>query len=124
MSAGAFVNTFYEASYADSTRHPIKVQPETRDAAIGTVGNIAPDSGAINPISAVTSRGKRARGLVPRKVTIKNEGEPVAGYQTNSVTTIPALSRAFYNAAVKGANVDYLGKDSWVVVGRSPEYVN
>lgn len=123
MSAGVFVRSSYAASYSTTPvfLHPILVQPETLTAQIGAVINAAPTTGTDNPISAVTSRNKRQRGLIPRTVTLQAPatGQPT-GYKPLGYTVIPALTEAFYNVAIKGAICDYLGID-FTVVSRSPE---
>lgn len=124
MSAGRFSQTVYQAEYAVGAIHPIRVQPETITAvtaAPNAVSNAAPTELANNPISAVTSRGRRQRGLLPRQVALRlQEGESVTGYVPFSVTSIPALTPAFYNACTLGRTVNYL-EAAWTVVGRSPE---
>lgn len=122
MSAGAFVISRYEASYAANI-HPIRVQPETTAASIGGTDNDPPAGVVNNPISVVVSRGRRSRGLIPRTVTLRAPatGQP-AGYLALGLTTIPALTEAFFTAATAGAEVTYLGA-TFTVVGRSPEIV-
>lgn len=122
MSAGAFEISRYEASYAANI-HPIRIQPETAAASIGGVDNDPPAGAANNPISVVTSRGRRSRGLIPRTVTLRAPAtSQPAGYLASGLTTIPALTEAFFNAATAGASVTYLGA-TFTVVGRSPEIV-
>jgi hypothetical protein len=120
MSAGAFVGTFYAASYAAAT-HPIRVQPETLAATIGGTANVAPAGPATSPISARGSGSKRSLGLIARKISIVAPvtGAP-AGYLPGGRTTIPALTVAFFNLAVKNATITYLGAP-FRVVGRSAE---
>lgn len=126
MSAGNFTTGIYQADYNQTTLqfHPIRVQPETLEAEAQSappVTNVAAGTPVNNPISAVTSRGRRAKGLNPRKVFIKVIGTPPTGYSTNSTTVIPALTPDFYTACVTGVAVTYLGAD-WEVTGRSPEF--
>lgn len=120
MSAGAFTISRYAASY-DTEIHPIRVQPETLAAAIGATTNAAPTGSVTNPISAVVSRGRRARGLIPRTVALRAPatGQP-DGYLPNGITVIPALQESFFNAAIAGVNVTYLGS-TFTVAFRSPE---
>jgi len=129
MSAGAFKIGRYAADYNQTTVqiHPIRIQPETNDAeaipAVGTtVTNLDAGSALNNPISAVVSQGRRALGLTPRLITLKNVSGLPATYIEGSVTRIPALTQDFYNACIPGTEVDYLG-GTWEVVGRSPESV-
>jgi len=124
MSAGAFVRSRYQASYTGTPIHPIRVQPESIAASIGGVVNNPPAAAAANPISARVSGGKRTLGLTARKVIIAAPtASPPTGYLPGGKTVIPALTEAFYNAAIKGATCTYLGA-SFTVVARSVEYVN
>jgi hypothetical protein len=124
MSAGSFSLTRYASSYNPANIHPIRVQPETLLAVtIGAtpVTNTVPTGAVNNPISAIVSRSKRSRGLMPRSIRIRLTGTPVpATYAAGSVTTIPVLQEAFYNACALGVTITYLGS-TWTVVGRSPE---
>lgn len=124
MSAGAYALSKYQASYVTTQIHPIRVQPESVAAATTDatpVLNSAPTGAVNNPISAVVSRGKKSRGLIPRSVRLRLSGAaPAGGYAVASVTIIPALTDAFYNACTVGKGVTYL-TTTWVVVGRSPE---
>lgn len=101
MSAGAFVRTRYAASYGDGLSiHPIRVQPETVSLSVNSVANTAPTGAITNPISAVVSRGSRARGLRPRLIALRTPptGQP-DNYLPNSITIVPALNEAIYTAA-------------------------
>ena len=125
MSAGQFKIGRYGASYnmVDVQIHPIRIQPETNDAEAQTtppVSNVDAGTAINNPISAIISRGKRARGLSPRTITLRNISGLPEGYLDDSVTRIPALTLDFYNACTPGTEVNYLG-GVWQVVGRSPE---
>lgn len=116
MSAGKFARLKYEASYDSTQIHPIRVQPETRDAVIGGTQNFPPSGAATNPISAVVSGSKRTKGLTPRKVTLEFSGEVPTGYAEGAQVTIPCLSVAFYvKCLVTGATGTYLGKPVSVV---------
>jgi len=125
MSAGAFVLSRYQASYLTTNIHPIRVQPETINAAtVGStpVTNTAP-TGAINvPISASVSRSKRSLGLRPRSITMRLTGSVVpTGYLIGSLTRIPCLTNAFFNAASpRGTVISYLGTQ-WTVTGADAE---
>jgi len=124
MSAGAFTRSRYQASYDNDMIHPIRVQPETEDAASNLVFNQPPSGSANSPISARVSGGKRTLGLTARRIILEapSSGQP-SGYLAKGITSIPALNIAFYNAATKGSVCTYLGVE-FNVVGRSPEYVN
>lgn len=123
MSAGLFVRSKYTASYDNTAIHPIRVQPESIAASIGGTTNAAPTGAINNPISARVTGSKRTLGLNARKVTIAAPatGQPT-GYAPGGTTSIPALNEAFYNAAIKGTPVTYLGVSTFVVVSRSQEY--
>lgn len=121
MSAGAFVISSYRASYNTDQIHPIRIQPETLAASANSTANNAPSDPANSPISAVVSRGKRSKGLIPRTVTIRlNEDQILTGYLPRSITTIPVLLPATFAAWTTGSEVDYLGA-VWTIVGRSQE---
>lgn len=120
MSAGAFTKTRYSADYGDGNQiHPIRVQPETVSLVVATQENTAPTGAATSPISAVVSRGKRARGLRPRLIALRTPatGQP-ANYLPNSITIVPALNKAIYAAAESAdddTDVSYNGVSGYKV---------
>lgn len=122
MSAGAFTTTKYQMSsenggYVLSCR----VQPETLDAEIDSVENLAP-LGAINaPGSAVISRGRRARGVNMRYVTLKWTGAKPAGY-SGATVRIPVLTPSAFAAWEVEKTGTYLNLPVQVV-GRTSETV-
>lgn len=119
MSAGSFVIAAYVASYALETVHPIRVQPETIAAQ-----PVVPDAAPTSPISAHVSGSKRSIGLIPRKVTLRDDIlAPPDGYEPSGRLTIPILDPDAWNGITKGSSLNYLGIDM-VVVSKSPEYVN
>lgn len=122
MSAGNFIRSRYAADYGDgSAIHPIRVQPETIAASIGSEDNDPPAGAINNPISAKISLGKRARGLSPRYITLEFPlTSPPTGYKAGGITRIPALTFPFWEAAVNGATCTYLGV-ACTVVSRSAE---
>lgn len=123
MSAGAFTISRYQATYDAAAIHPIRCQPESIAAAIGTTTNAAPTGAVTNPIQARVSGGRRSIGLVARTVTLRAAAvaaDVPDGYLPNGITRIPALTPTFYAAAVKGAVVTYLGKN-FTVISRSSE---
>lgn len=124
MSAGAFDRSVYAATYNPLAVHPIRVQPETAAASNGTENNAPTESAITNPISAVVSKGRRARGLRPRTLTLQFPltGQPT-GYKAGGYTTIPALTADFYNAVNVGDTITYLGV-TCVLVSKSPEEVS
>lgn len=124
MSAGAYLRSRYQASYLSTAIHPIRVQPESIAASIAGVVNNPPAGASNNPISARVSGGKRTLGITARKVIVAAPTtSPPTGYLPGGKSVIPALTEAFYNAAIKGATCTYLGA-SFSVVSRSVEYVN
>jgi len=126
MSAGAFTRTRYAASYGAGTAiHPIRVQPETLDLVIATNENTPPVGNVTNPISAIVSRGKRARGLRPRMVALRAPatGQPT-GYLANGITLVPLLNETIYNAAETAdadTEVTYQGVATYTVAYVLPE---
>lgn len=125
MSAGAYTIAKYQASYgAGGEIHPIRVQPETIAAAIGSVTNAEPAGAQTNPIQARVSGGRRQIGLQARFVVLRApSGSEPDGYLPNGLTRIPALTETFYNAATKGVDVTYLGT-TYTVVSRGRERVD
>jgi len=130
MSAGAFITARYPAQYGAGTQiHPIRVQPETLTLSV-TIGGAAVTNsqaaGAVNnPISAVVSRSKRGRGLIPRSITFRFTGTPPTGYKAGSTLSLPALNSAL-TGAPNGATGTYtVGATASPieVVGVSPERV-
>jgi hypothetical protein len=122
MSAGNFLRSRYAASYGAGTAiHPIRVQPETLAASIGGTTNDPPEGAISNPISASVSRGKREKGLKPRTISIQfpATGQPT-GYKASGTTVIVGLTIEFWNLAIPGAVINYLGV-ACTVIGRSAE---
>lgn len=107
MSAGAFTSSRYAAEAG--TIHPIRVQPETLAATIGGTANDPPAGAANSKISARVSNGNRQFGLKPRRVSFKFTGALPTGYKADQVLTIPALTKAFWDLAIKDAEGTYLG---------------
>jgi len=121
MSAGSFTFATYGASYEAGVTHPIRVQPETLEAAVGATSNDELVGDPTNPISARVSGSKRSLGLVARSVTLRVVGSPPTNYSDNSITRIPILDPANFSVfSVKGTAVTYLGT-TWEVVGSSAE---
>lgn len=131
MSAGNFVTVRYAATYNGGTPiHPIRVNASTLEAAVGGVTNASPTGAVNNPIKARVQGGRRSFGLLARRVSLRSPAtNPPAGYLANSITTIPALTVAFFNACDptanngQGAEVSYLGA-TFRAVGRSSERVD
>lgn len=128
MSAGRFSRARYDATYDADAIHPIRVQPETlafATQAVPPVTNASPAGAVTNPISALASLNKRARGLHPRYVTIQlADGElPPSGYASGAVAKVVILQESLYNSLTIGQPVTYLSSE-WEVVSKSPEEAN
>lgn len=128
MSAGGFVKAKYAASYdGGGNIHPIRVQPETIACTIAGIGNAQPAGTVTNPISALVSRGRRARGLICRTVTLRSPvSDQVTGYLAGGLTTIPALSQSFFEQAAIATNltvVSYNGISTYKVAYVTDERV-
>lgn len=124
MSAGRFTRTRYIAEYNTANVHPIRVQPETLNLSIGGTDNDPTETAVSNPISAVSSLGKRAKGLRPALVTLRWTGTAPATPGNLGLTQVPLLNAEIRTAAA-GADddtaVSYLGVATWVVAGYSAE---
>lgn len=121
MSQGTFTKSKYQASYSTTAIHPIRVQPETITCTINGVTNNPPTGDITNPISAVVSRGQRAKGLIARAVVLQTpESGGPADYKPLGLITIPALTPAFAAVAAAwqpGQTITYLGATGWTVSG-------
>jgi len=120
MSNGQFTRTRYAASYGSGDNiHPIRVQPETIDLVVATNSNDPPTGNITSPISAVVSRGKRARGLRPRMIALKTPAtSPPTGMLPGGIVLVPALNETIYNAAEAAdddTDVTYLGNSNFKV---------
>jgi hypothetical protein len=119
MSAGGFSIAKYAAD--SGTIHPIRIQPETAAALVGTTANAAP-AGAVTA-GAITARvtgGNRAYGVKARSISFRFTAAPPAGYLANQVYRIPILVKATYDAATIGGVGQYLTVAT-VIVGKNPE---
>lgn len=126
MSAGIFINAKYRASYGGELPiHPIKIQPELLDVDFPLLSNLEPSDPINNPISAVSSLGRRALGLHPRYVTIKRDplGTPVPGYSENSTIRLVVLLPAVWDSVNIDDDVTYLG-GSYKVISKTAELAN
>lgn len=120
MSSGAFDLVGYETDNGDIV--PIRVQPETTAAVLGTANASAGSVFAEGFPSAQISKGKRAIGINARTVSIRLTA-PLAGYKPDSILRVPVLTQARYLALGRGTAVTYLGT-AGVVTGKSPETIN
>lgn len=114
MSAGKFINSFYETNGGAIAR--IKVQPETELAQLGGGVNDAPAGPPTISTSVKVSKARREYGIGPRKVGFKfDSGQAPTGYEDGSLHYIPVLTRARYDATVVGETYTYLGGTGEVV---------
>ena len=118
--AGAFTLSKYETDNDDVV--PIKVQPETITANVGSANSAPSGSIAAGFPSAQVSKGKRAIGINARTVSVKFTATPPTGYATNATYRIPILTKSVWNAATKGTTGTYLSV-AIQVVGKSPESI-
>jgi hypothetical protein len=121
MSAGAFViGGKYQAD--DSKIYNVRVQPETVAADIG--GTNALPSGNITAglPSAQVGSGRKTIGVHCRGVRVRFTGTVPDGYLPRSITFIPILTKARFDAITRGTTGTYLDNDV-VVVGKVPETI-
>lgn len=119
MSSGPFLRSKYTLDSGDIA--PIRVQPETVALSIGGSANAAPTGATTTQGSAVVSRGKRAKGINARTVTIVFDSPPT-GYKADSPIRLPWLNPTTFTSLAVGATGTYLGA-SVTLVGKSPEQV-
>lgn len=112
MSGGAFVLSKYQANNGDI--FPVRVQPETLTAVLGTA-NVAPAGTPTINLFARARKGRRRYGVGCRAVRIRTGATPPAGYAANQLLTVPVLTAAVYNALIVGATVTYLATACTVV---------
>lgn len=126
MSAGAFIQSFYTATYDPAQVHPIRCQPETTGLSIDVQGaaqiNLPPTLVTTSPISARVSGSKRQLGLNAAKISFKFISGAPADYLLGSVISLPVLNPLIKQAS-KGSAGSYLG-GVVQVVSVAPETVN
>jgi len=128
MSAGKFLRTKYQASYGSGSIHPIRIQPETAEAIMDNapsadIVNAAPAGAVNNPISALNSLTRRAKGLRPRFITCAWKTGKPSNYADGGSIKIVCLTETFYNAANVGREINYLS-GVLEVVSKDPERVS
>lgn len=122
MSSGVFTIAGYETDNGDIV--PIKVQPETLTAVLGTANATAGASFAAGFPSAQTSQSKRALGINARTVSITfAPGAEPADYKPGTILKIPVTTKARFDALSKGSSVTYLTATGRIA-GKSPERIN
>jgi hypothetical protein len=122
MSSGVFTLAQYSTDNSDIV--PIRVQPETLEATLGTVNASA--TGTLSPgfPSAQVSQSKRALGINARTVSIRfDPGEEPTDYKPGTILRVPVTTKARFDALSKGSAVTYLGATGQVA-GKSPERIN
>lgn len=116
MSAGAFIDSFYEASDDNGGETwQIRVQPETV-----TAWNPAATGPALANVSVNVGGSRRRNGIHARTARFRWQGAPPSGYLANGIITLPILTSAAYSALVKGTDYAYLA-GNLRLVGKSPE---
>jgi hypothetical protein len=111
MSTGIFVESVYQASFDGSFRFPIRIQPETLILNIGGVTNNPPTGGTVIPIHAKVSKGDREYGIRPALVRFAWNGSAPAGYDQDSILTLPLLNSTIKAATGIGVGGSYLSAD-------------
>ena len=106
MSSGAFTLAQYSTD-ADNIV-PIRVQPETLEATLGSVN--------------ASATGSLSAGFPSAQVS-KSKGQTPEGYAVGAVLRIPVTTKARFDALSKASAVTYLTKTG-KVVGKSPERIN
>ena len=114
MSSGAFTLAQYSTD-ADNIV-PLRVQPETLAATLGSVNASATGSLSAGFPSAQVSKSKRGLGIHARTVSPE-------GYAVGAILRIPVTTKARFDALSKSSAVTYLTKTG-KVVGKSPERIN
>lgn len=122
MSAGPFTTSKYATNQDIVT--PIRVQPETLTASVGGVVNDPPPGAVTDKIFTKVSGSLSVSRIRARRITIRfpATGQPT-GYKPLGITTIPALTKTFYNACVTagvGAAITYLGVATCTIAGGDP----
>lgn len=117
MSQGAFLETKYQADNGDV--HPIRVQPETVAASLGTA-NIAPTGAVTIDLFATARKSKRSYGVGARTARLRFTGAVPDGYKPGQVLTVPVLTIAVYNGLTRASTITYLGQPA-ALVGKSAE---
>jgi hypothetical protein len=123
MSAGAFKLSKYEAN--DGKTFAIKIQPETEalslNAAINVSGVGSVDDGLP---SAIATGSRRKIGVHARTVSFKFTSAPASGgYLVGDSLTLPVLTKAKWDAYVKGSTGTYLGA-AILRTGKADEKIN
>lgn len=120
MSAGPFLNAFYEAD--SGAIAPISIQPETAALVITGVGtNTIPAGPANLPVPAKVSSGRRSRNLNARLVRVKVTSAGTSDLTVGSTIALPWLQFASFQDIVRGQVGTYRNGSAIEVVGKSPQ---
>lgn len=118
MSAGVFTRARYETNLGVVV--PIRVQPETLTAVLGSANNASADEDiTIGYPRAVSSRSQRSPGIHARTVTLKFTAAPPTGYAVGQTYRIPVMQEEVWNALGEGIECNYLGVAAEVVSVRA-----
>lgn len=120
MSAGNFLDAFYETDTGDKTA--IRIQPETAALVLAGKTNTIPAGPAIYPTAAKVSGSRKAYGIHARLVRVRFGATPPTGYLPNGVVTLPWLQVDTFASLKKGDTGTYLGA-SVTYVGKTPETI-
>jgi len=122
MSAGAFLEAFYETDAGNIA--PIRTQPESAALVIeGQTNTIVAGPATAGFPSAVVSRGKRALGVNARTVRVKfPDGTGPDGYQAGGTISLPWYDPTTFALLPTRGTGTYLGS-SVTLIGKSPETV-
>lgn len=122
MSAGPFLNAFYESDTGEI--HNIRIQPETASLVIGTVTNTIPAGPANNDQQVRVSAGRGSIGIKARKIRF----EMLTDTATNPIITagnileLPWLQPdTFLTATRPGKQTGTYQGGNVRVVGGTPE---
>lgn len=120
MSAGAFTISKYESD--SGTIYPIRVQPETLTANLGSA-NAAPAGTVDGTVLARARKNRRGYGVGARTVRVRFTGAAPDDYAPNQTLSIPVLTPDVFNAIIPNSTTGtYLGA-AILVIGKSPESV-
>lgn len=125
MSAGPFVNAFYE-SETEGEVLGVRVQPETLTLTVGGVSNADPGGPATQKVGALVGGSRRRRGIHTRRVRVIFTTTP-DGYKVGGVCSYPVLNQALWeqlNSAPNQSGTVNIGGTAYAcdVVGTTPQY--
>lgn len=113
MSAGAFVNSKYEADNGDI--YFVRVQPETLALTVNATANTAPTDPIDQQVSAKVSKTRREIGIGCRGVGLRFDGAVPDGYKPGSTLFVPVLQKGLYDTIDRGSVITYLSNTATLV---------